>query len=171
MDRVPWGIVELHAACSSVYTPSQSGLLTGVDCARAPTVVATIMATVMKSNFDTSQTTLLQLDSTFTERDYGASTFRDFIEKMAAAGYVNLKQVDRSLLVELKDVEGGQSAPAAPAVPHAEDEDPPQPSSDPSVTRSPLHSPSRSSQQHVAAQPAPPPLPQGPATPAQIEEE
>jgi hypothetical protein len=45
----------------------------------------------------------LQLDSTFSERDYSASTFRDFIEKMAAAGYVNLKQVDRSLLVELKD--------------------------------------------------------------------
>jgi uncharacterized LabA/DUF88 family protein len=49
------------------------------------------------------KSTLLQLDSTFTERDYGASTFRDFIEKMAATGYVNLKQVDRSLLVELKD--------------------------------------------------------------------
>lgn len=52
------------------------------------------------------KSTLLQLDSTFTERDYGASTFRDFIEKMAAAGYVNLKQVDRSLLVELKEREG-----------------------------------------------------------------
>jgi uncharacterized LabA/DUF88 family protein len=49
------------------------------------------------------KSTLLQLDSTFSERDYAASTFRDFIEKMAAAGYVNLKQVDRSLLVELKD--------------------------------------------------------------------
>jgi len=47
------------------------------------------------------KSTLLQLDSTFSERDYGASTFRDFIEKMAAAGYVKLKQVDRSLLVEL----------------------------------------------------------------------
>jgi uncharacterized protein (TIGR00288 family) len=49
------------------------------------------------------KSTLLQLDSTFTERDYSASTFRDFIEKMAAAGYVLLKQVDRSLLVELKE--------------------------------------------------------------------
>src|SRR5206468_3595856 len=52
------------------------------------------------------KSTLLQLDSTFSERDYGANTFRDFIEKMAGAGYVNLKQVDRSLLVELKDGEG-----------------------------------------------------------------
>ena len=49
------------------------------------------------------KSTLLQLDSTFSERDYGANTFRDFIEKMASAGYVNLKQVDRSLLVEMKD--------------------------------------------------------------------
>src|SRR6266481_356951 len=49
------------------------------------------------------KSTLLQLDSTFSERDYGASTFRDFIEKMAAAGYVQLKQVDRSLLVEMKE--------------------------------------------------------------------
>src|SRR5262249_11830912 len=62
------------------------------------------------------KSTLLQLDSTFTERDYDASTFRDFIEKMAAAGYVNLKQVDRSLLVELKEqfqAEGEEAAPAA----------------------------------------------------------
>src|SRR5262245_58617173 len=77
------------------------------------------------------KSTLLQLDSTFSERDYSASTFRDFIEKMASAGYVNLKQVDRSLLVELKDgavvdeeepapqpaAEATQAAAAAPAAP------------------------------------------------------
>src|ERR1051325_3835621 len=51
------------------------------------------------------KSTLLQLDSTFSERDYNANTFRDFIEKLAAAGYVTLKQVDRSLLVEMKDQE------------------------------------------------------------------
>jgi len=59
------------------------------------------------------KSTLLQLDSTFTERDYGAGTFRDFIEKMASAGYVTLKQVDRSLLVESTDVESPAVAPAA----------------------------------------------------------
>jgi uncharacterized LabA/DUF88 family protein len=64
------------------------------------------------------KSTLLQLDSTFTERDYSASTFRDFIEKMAAAGYVNLKQVDRSLLVELK--EQFQAAEATEEVPASE---------------------------------------------------
>ena len=65
------------------------------------------------------KSTLLQLDSTFTERDYGASTFRDFIEKMASAGYVHLKQVDRSLLVEISDKESaaeGEEAPPPPAV-------------------------------------------------------
>ena len=55
------------------------------------------------------KSTLLQLDSTFSERDYGASTFRDFIEKMASAGYVKLKQVDRSLLVELQEQMQGEA--------------------------------------------------------------
>ena len=63
------------------------------------------------------KSTLLQLDSTFSERDYGASTFRDFIEKMAAAGFVKLKQVDRSLLVELKDQEQGEPEEAPPPLP------------------------------------------------------
>ena len=61
------------------------------------------------------KSTLLQLDSTFSERDYGAGTFRDFIEKMATAGYVTLKQVDRSLLVESTDVD----APASTVAPSA----------------------------------------------------
>jgi uncharacterized LabA/DUF88 family protein len=51
------------------------------------------------------KSTLLQLDSTFSERDYGVSSFRDFTQKLADAGYVNLKQVDRSLLVELKETQ------------------------------------------------------------------
>ncbi|MEJ2109812.1 MAG: NYN domain-containing protein, partial [Acidobacteriota bacterium] len=50
------------------------------------------------------KSTLLQLDSTFSERDYGVSSFRDFMQKLANAGFVHLKQVDRSLLVELKDL-------------------------------------------------------------------
>jgi uncharacterized LabA/DUF88 family protein len=51
------------------------------------------------------KSTLLQLDSTFSERDYGVSSFRDFIQKLSDAGYANLKQVDRSLLVELKEMQ------------------------------------------------------------------
>src|SRR4029079_4746510 len=49
------------------------------------------------------KSTLLQLDSTFSERDYGASTFRDFIEKVQQAGAVTLKHAGRSMLVEPRD--------------------------------------------------------------------
>ncbi len=63
------------------------------------------------------KSTLLQLDSTFSERDYGVSSFRDFIQKLADAGHVNLKQVDRSLMVELKETqeEGKAETQEAPA--------------------------------------------------------
>ncbi len=60
------------------------------------------------------KSTLLQLDSTFSERDYGVSSFRDFIQKLADAGFVHLKQVDRSLLVELKEAEEEQRDYAEP---------------------------------------------------------
>lgn len=60
------------------------------------------------------KSTLLQLDSTFSERDYGAHSFREFIQKMANAGYVHLKQVDRSLLVEITDSEGGTDSTPLP---------------------------------------------------------
>ena len=53
------------------------------------------------------KSTLLQLDSTFSERDYGASTFRDFIEKVAQTGIVTLRHSGRSLLVDLAEANGG----------------------------------------------------------------
>ena len=105
------------------------------------------------------KSTLLQLDSTFTERDYGANTFRDFIEKMAAAGYVHLKQVDRSLLVELKDREG---------VP-AEEEEPPQPGAEPMPAVSAAAAASGTSAPAVVSFPSPG-TPSQAQTPAQIEE-
>ena len=88
------------------------------------------------------KSTLLQLDPTFSERDFGASTFLEFVQKMANAGFVNLKQVDRSWLVELKEADfpaarreqrarGGAHPPrevstfAAPDVPPAEVAPPP----------------------------------------------
>lgn len=49
------------------------------------------------------KSTLLQLDSSFSERDYGVSTFREFAEKLAQQGLVSLKQQGRSTLVELPD--------------------------------------------------------------------
>lgn len=49
------------------------------------------------------KSTLLQLDSAFSEREYGASSFRDFVQKLANAGFVTLKGSDRSFHVELKE--------------------------------------------------------------------
>src|SRR5262245_53958842 len=68
------------------------------------------------------KSTLLQLDSTFSERNYGASSFLDFAEKLAKEGVVTLKHAGRSVMVELN---GGYSdtapAPEAPTdAPHAE---------------------------------------------------
>jgi len=63
------------------------------------------------------KSTLLQLDSTFSERNYGASSFLDFVEKLAQAGLVTLKQTGRSVIVELNDgfEEGVSVAPSAGA--------------------------------------------------------
>ena len=63
------------------------------------------------------KSTLLQLDPTFSERDFGAGTFREFIQKLADAGFVRLKQVDRSLLVELKDGNGTEPQPIEEQIP------------------------------------------------------
>jgi uncharacterized LabA/DUF88 family protein len=49
------------------------------------------------------KSTLLQLDSTFSERTYGAGSFRDFAQKLAAAGHVTLRESGRNVLVELAD--------------------------------------------------------------------
>ena len=49
------------------------------------------------------KSTLLQLDSTFSERTYGVTSFRDFAEKLAAAGFVSLRESGRNILVELKE--------------------------------------------------------------------
>ena len=66
------------------------------------------------------KSTMLQLDSTFSERTYGASSFRDFAEKLAAAGAVTLKESGRNILVELKeDGRGVSAAPSAPSAPSA----------------------------------------------------
>ena len=56
------------------------------------------------------KSTLLQLDSSFSERDYGVSTFREFAEKLAEQGLVSLKQQGRSTLVELPDASTSLSA-------------------------------------------------------------
>jgi hypothetical protein len=58
------------------------------------------------------KSTLLQLDSSFSERDYGSSSFRDFADKLAGHGLVTLKHQGRSTLVEL--LEGADAADVSP---------------------------------------------------------
>jgi hypothetical protein len=61
------------------------------------------------------KSTLLQLDSTFSERDYGASSFRDFADKLAAAGLVTLRSAGRSVLVDLREAGEATETGAADA--------------------------------------------------------
>ncbi len=56
------------------------------------------------------KSTLLQLDSTFSERDYGAGSFLEFMQKMEQAGLVHLRRLDRGYLLELVDVESKHQA-------------------------------------------------------------
>jgi len=67
------------------------------------------------------KSTLLQLDPTFSERDYGAGTFLEFMQKMERARLVRLRRTDRGYLVEAANVEAeAASVPAAPPAEAAE---------------------------------------------------
>jgi uncharacterized LabA/DUF88 family protein len=59
------------------------------------------------------KSTLLQLDSTFSERNYGASSFLDFVEKLSQAGIVSLKHAGRSVMVELNEGAAEEGSAAA----------------------------------------------------------
>jgi uncharacterized protein (TIGR00288 family) len=71
------------------------------------------------------KSTLLQLDPTFSERDYGASSFLEFMQKMERAGLVHLRKTERGYLVEPADGEAETAAPAPPAVPVPESREAP----------------------------------------------
>ncbi len=58
------------------------------------------------------KSTLLQLDSSFSERAYGATSFRDFVEKLASAGHLVLKGADRSYQVELRELSEAAAGPS-----------------------------------------------------------
>ncbi len=78
--------------------PSRGGSEEGKRRRAAPADVAKVIPLVRRAlkvladrevspQLGLLKSTLLQLDSTFSERDYGASTFRDFIEKIAKTGH------------------------------------------------------------------------------------
>jgi uncharacterized protein (TIGR00288 family) len=90
------------------------------------------------------KSTLLQLDSTFSEREYGANSFRDFMEKVAQTGAVTLKNAGRSMMVESREdgeveIATPQSEQAPPADFSQNAASPPQDSDDEdSLPQSPM---------------------------------
>src|SRR5207249_188807 len=64
------------------------------------------------------KSTLLQLDSTFSERDYGTGSFLEFMQKMERDRLLRLRRTDRGYLVEPSEGDGRVPAPA-PAPAHA----------------------------------------------------
>ncbi|HMD84303.1 MAG TPA: NYN domain-containing protein [Terriglobia bacterium] len=62
------------------------------------------------------KSTLLQLDATFSERDFGAGSFLEFIQKLRKAGLVEMRRTDRGYLVEALEGEGArETSPEPPA--------------------------------------------------------
>ena len=95
------------------------------------------------------KSTLLQLDSSFSERDYGASTFRDFAEKLEQRGLVTLKHSGRTTLVELSGRPATSESGASRPPPKRR-----------CGRRSRTHRPPRSRRRHRPADAAPPPAPE-----------
>ncbi|HXE31751.1 MAG TPA: NYN domain-containing protein [Terriglobales bacterium] len=58
------------------------------------------------------KSTLIQLDSTFNERDFGASSFRSFMQKMADAQMLTVRQQGNSYVVEPLEREPSSSSEA-----------------------------------------------------------
>ena len=84
------------------------------------------------------KSTLLQLDSTFSERTYGTGSFRDFAQKLASAGHVVLRESGRNVLVELADGNAPEeSRPERPAHRRDRHQDEPPPSDVPQAAPPP----------------------------------
>jgi uncharacterized LabA/DUF88 family protein len=84
------------------------------------------------------KSTLLQLDPTFSERDFGGGSFLEFIQKLRKAGLVEMRRTEQGFLVEALDVETPRETaePAAEAEKATEEASPAEaavPSSEPST--------------------------------------
>jgi uncharacterized LabA/DUF88 family protein len=93
------------------------------------------------------KSTMLQLDPTFTERDYGAGSFLEFIQKLEKGSFVHLRKTERGYLVEVVEAEGakepeiaelaGETSPAPEVPPETPPPPPPLPSPLPEATPEP----------------------------------
>ncbi|HEV2416216.1 MAG TPA: NYN domain-containing protein, partial [Terriglobia bacterium] len=68
------------------------------------------------------KSTLLQLDSTFTERDYGAGSFLEFMQKVEREGLAHMRRTERGYLVEISEIAGESKAAALAPEPAVEAE-------------------------------------------------
>ena len=68
------------------------------------------------------KSTLIQLDSTFNERDYGSSSFRQFVQKLADTQAVSLRQQGNSFVVEPVEREVLETTEPMVASPEPEEE-------------------------------------------------
>jgi hypothetical protein len=59
------------------------------------------------------KSTMLQLDSTFSERAYGAGSFTDFVEKLQKADLVHVTGGEGRYMIKRKGAMGAEQAPAA----------------------------------------------------------
>jgi uncharacterized LabA/DUF88 family protein len=66
------------------------------------------------------KSTLLQLDATFTERDYGAGSFLEFIRKLEKDNLVQARKTDRGYLVEMVEAESSKESPPETVEPASE---------------------------------------------------
>ena len=105
---------------------SPSGAQTRAERARLDQVIPLVKrALKVLSERDVSpqlgllKSTLLQLDSTFSERDYGAGTFRDFAQRLEQAGVLKVHQAKGGWLVAAANgappADGASPEPARPA--------------------------------------------------------
>ncbi len=60
------------------------------------------------------KSTMLQLDPAFSEKAYGAGTFTDFVEKLQAAGYVNVTGAEGRYFIERKAAAPPERPPLKP---------------------------------------------------------
>jgi uncharacterized protein (TIGR00288 family) len=61
------------------------------------------------------KSTMIQLDPAFTERDYGVSSFSDFVQRLADAGHLKLHRRENNLLVERVAPPAEAPPPPAPS--------------------------------------------------------
>lgn len=69
------------------------------------------------------KSTMLQLDSTFSERAYGASSFSDFVEKLKRADFINVSGTGGRYIIERKETAAPEIEPPNPeeAIPQLRD--------------------------------------------------